>query len=187
MNTLVGGGDSHPDHNDAMSQEITVQTAGARRRRAQRAGPHLNLDSARRRQRCSAAPRMSATQAARFRATTSRRSLIDRGEDTRRGGPHLRRRTCRSADRSSATSSGSSASHRNVGNNNIVANSSYPGRIARHLRSARPQLHAAADTGRSAREQQDSPRATTIRRSKSAICSRRAPTCCWHPRAGRRC
>ena len=27
MNTLVGGGDSHPDHNDAMSQEITVQTA----------------------------------------------------------------------------------------------------------------------------------------------------------------
>src|SRR5207302_1449581 len=27
MNTLVGGGDSHPDHNDAMSQEITVQVA----------------------------------------------------------------------------------------------------------------------------------------------------------------
>src|SRR3989442_1722589 len=27
MNTLVGGGDSHPDHNDAMTQEVTVQTA----------------------------------------------------------------------------------------------------------------------------------------------------------------
>ena len=27
MNTLVGGGDSHPDHNDAMTQEVTVQTS----------------------------------------------------------------------------------------------------------------------------------------------------------------
>jgi hypothetical protein len=42
MNTLVGGGDSHPDHNDAMTQETTVQTAslGAE---VSAGGPHLNL------------------------------------------------------------------------------------------------------------------------------------------------
>ena len=42
MNTLVGGGDSHPDHNDAMTQEITVQTSslGAE---VSAGGPHLNL------------------------------------------------------------------------------------------------------------------------------------------------
>ena len=42
MNTLVGGGDSHPDHNDAMSQEITVQTA-ALGAEVSAGGPHLNL------------------------------------------------------------------------------------------------------------------------------------------------
>jgi len=42
MNTLVGGGDSHPDHNDAMTQEITVQTA-ALGAEVSAGGPHLNL------------------------------------------------------------------------------------------------------------------------------------------------
>src|SRR6266849_1530247 len=42
MNTPVGGGDSHPDHNDAMSQEITVQTA-ALGAEVSAGGPHLNL------------------------------------------------------------------------------------------------------------------------------------------------
>src|SRR4029450_13869293 len=42
MNTLVGGGDSHPDHNEGMSQEITVQTA-ALGAEVSAGGPHLNL------------------------------------------------------------------------------------------------------------------------------------------------
>src|SRR5207245_9497633 len=42
MNTLVGGGDSHPDHNDAMSQEITVQTA-ALGAEDSAGGPYVNL------------------------------------------------------------------------------------------------------------------------------------------------
>src|SRR6266571_2146579 len=42
MNTLVGGGDSHPDHNDAMTQEVTVQTA-ALGAEVSAGGPHLNL------------------------------------------------------------------------------------------------------------------------------------------------
>jgi len=42
MNTLVGGGDSHPDHNDAMTQEVTVQTA-ALGADVSAGGPHLNL------------------------------------------------------------------------------------------------------------------------------------------------
>src|SRR5437773_2903160 len=42
MNTLVGGGDSHPDHNDAMTQETTVQTAGLGAE-VSAGGPHLNL------------------------------------------------------------------------------------------------------------------------------------------------
>src|SRR5258705_4364632 len=41
MNTLVGGGDSHPDHNDAMSQESTVQTA-ALGADVSAGGPRLN-------------------------------------------------------------------------------------------------------------------------------------------------
>jgi hypothetical protein len=42
MNTLVGGGDSHPDHNDAMTQEMTVQTA-ALGADVSGGGPHVNL------------------------------------------------------------------------------------------------------------------------------------------------
>ena len=42
MNTLVGGGDSHPDHNDAMTQETTVQTA-ALGAEVSAGGPRLNL------------------------------------------------------------------------------------------------------------------------------------------------
>jgi carboxypeptidase family protein len=42
MNTLVGGGDSHPDHNDAMTQEMTVQTA-ALGAEVSGGGPHVNL------------------------------------------------------------------------------------------------------------------------------------------------
>ena len=151
-------------------------------------GPHLNLDSARRRQRASAAPPTSATPTASFQTDNlTQRPARPRLEDARRGRLDLRRRTRRSADRSSATSSGSSASHRNVGNNNIVANSFYPGRVARHLRPARPQLHAAADMA-------DQPANNKITayddyqyEVTSAICSPRAPTCCWRPRAGRRC
>jgi hypothetical protein len=41
MNTLVGGGDSHPDHNDAMTQETTVQTAALGAEESA-GGPRLN-------------------------------------------------------------------------------------------------------------------------------------------------
>jgi len=42
MNTLVGGGDSHPDHNDGMTQEMTVQTS-ALGAEVSAGGPHINL------------------------------------------------------------------------------------------------------------------------------------------------
>jgi hypothetical protein len=42
MNTLVGGGDSHPDHNDGMIQEMTVQTS-ALGAEVSAGGPHINL------------------------------------------------------------------------------------------------------------------------------------------------
>jgi len=42
MNTLVGGGDSQPDHNDAMIGEMTVQTS-ALGAEVSAGGPHINL------------------------------------------------------------------------------------------------------------------------------------------------
>jgi hypothetical protein len=42
MNTFIGGGDGQPDHNDAMTQEVTVQTS-ANPAEVSTGGPHINL------------------------------------------------------------------------------------------------------------------------------------------------
>jgi Carboxypeptidase regulatory-like domain len=124
MNTLVGGGDSHPDHNDAMSQEITVQTA-ALGADVSAGGPHLNLIPREGGNVFSGATYVGYTGGA-FQSDNLSQSLIDRGLKTPDavdlifdvnvsvGGPIKRDKLW------------FFASHRNVGNNNIVANSSYP-------------------------------------------------------------
>ena len=124
MNTLVGGGDSHPDHNDAMSQEITVQTA-ALGAEVSAGGPHLNLIPREGGNRFSGATYLGYTNGS-FQTNNLTQSLIDRGLKTpdavdliydvnaSLGGP-IKRDTLWFF-----------GSYRNVGNNNIVANSFYP-------------------------------------------------------------
>jgi hypothetical protein len=124
MNTLVGGGDSHPDHNDAMSQEITVQTA-ALGADVSAGGPHLNLIPREGGNVFSGATYAGYTGSS-FQSDNLSQSLIDRGLKTpdavdvifdinaSLGGPIKRDKLW------------FFASHRTVGNNNIVANSQYP-------------------------------------------------------------
>lgn len=124
MNTLVGGGDSHPDHNDAMSQEITVQTA-ALGAEVSAGGPHLNLIPREGGNRFSGATYAGYTNGS-FQSNNLTQDLFDRGlktpdavdliYDTNAsvGGPLKRDRLW------------FFGSYRNVGNNNIVANSFYP-------------------------------------------------------------
>jgi hypothetical protein len=124
MNTLVGGGDSHPDHNDAMSQEITVQTA-ALGAEVSAGGPHLNLIPREGGNRFSGATYLGYTNGS-FQTNNLTQNLIDRGLKTpdavdlifdanaSLGGPITRDRLW------------FFGSYRNVGNNNIVANSFYP-------------------------------------------------------------
>jgi hypothetical protein len=124
MNTLVGGGDSHPDHNDAMSQEITVQTA-ALGAEVSAGGPHLNLIPREGGNSFSGATYAGYTNGS-FQTNNLTQDLLDRGlrtpdavdliYDTNAslGGPLKRDRLW------------FFGSYRNVGNNNIVANSFYP-------------------------------------------------------------
>jgi len=124
MNTLVGGGDSHPDHNDAMSQEITVQTA-ALGAEVSAGGPHLNLIPREGGNRFSGATYAGYTNGS-FQSNNLTQDLFDRGLKTpdavdliydtnaSLGGPLKRDRLW------------FFGSYRNVGNNNIVANSFYP-------------------------------------------------------------
>ena len=124
MNTLVGGGDSHPDHNDAMSQEITVQTA-ALGAEVSAGGPHLNLVPREGGNRFNGATYLGYTNGS-FQTNNLTQNLIDRGLKTpdavdlifdanaSLGGPIKRDRLW------------FFGSYRNVGNNNIVANSFYP-------------------------------------------------------------
>jgi hypothetical protein len=124
MNTLVGGGDSHPDHNDAMSQEITVQTA-ALGAEVSAGGPHLNLIPREGGNAFSGATYAGYTNGS-FQTDNLTQDLIDRGLKTPDavdlifdtnasvGGPIARDRLW------------FFGSYRNVGNNNIVANSFYP-------------------------------------------------------------
>src|SRR5437667_8886370 len=124
MNTLVGGGDSHPDHNDAMSQEITVQTA-ALGADVSAGGPHLNLIPREGGNTLSGATYVGYTNGS-FQTDNLTADLTNRGlrtpdavdliYDTNAslGGPITRDRLW------------FFGSYRNVGNNNIVANSRYP-------------------------------------------------------------
>ncbi|HKB14367.1 MAG TPA: carboxypeptidase regulatory-like domain-containing protein [Vicinamibacterales bacterium] len=124
MNTLVGGGDSHPDHNDAMSQEITVQTA-ALGAEVSAGGPHLNLVPREGGNTFSGATYLGYTGNS-FQSDNLSQDLIDRGLRTpdavdrifdvnlSLGGPIKRDRLW------------FFGSHRSVGNDNIVANSFYP-------------------------------------------------------------
>src|SRR5436189_3574530 len=124
MNTLVGGGDSHPDHNDAMSQEITVQTA-ALGAEVSAGGPHLNLVPREGGNRFSGATYFGYSGHS-FQSDNLTQDLMARGLRTpdavnlifdanaSLGGPIKRDRLW------------FFGSYRNVGNNNIVANSFYP-------------------------------------------------------------
>ena len=124
MNTLVGGGDSHPDHNDAMTQEVTVQTA-ALGAEVSAGGPHLNLIPREGGNTFSGATYFGYTDGS-FQTDNLTQDLLDRGLRTPDavdmiydvnasiGGPIRRDRLW------------FFGSHRNVGNNNIVANSRYP-------------------------------------------------------------
>jgi hypothetical protein len=124
MNTLVGGGDSHPDHNDAMSQEITVQTA-ALGAEVSAGGPHLNLIPREGGNSFSGATYFGYTGHS-FQSDNLTADLITRGLKTpdsvskifdanlSLGGPIKPDRLW------------FFGSYRNVGNDNIVANSFYP-------------------------------------------------------------
>jgi hypothetical protein len=124
MNTLVGGGDSHPDHNDAMTQEVTVQTA-ALGAEVSAGGPHLNLIPREGGNTFSGATYVGYTNGS-FQTDNLTQELLDRGLRTPDavdliydvnasiGGPIKRDRLW------------FFGSYRKVGNNNIVANSRYP-------------------------------------------------------------
>jgi hypothetical protein len=124
MNTLVGGGDSHPDHNDAMTQEVTVQTA-ALGAEVSAGGPHLNLIPREGGNAFSGATYVGYTDSA-FQFSNLTDDLIKRGLQTPDsvskifdvnasvGGPIKRDKLW------------FFGSYRNVGNDNIVANSFYP-------------------------------------------------------------
>ena len=124
MNTLVGGGDSHPDHNDAMTQEVTVQTA-ALGAEVSAGGPHLNLIPREGGNVFSGATYLGYTDSA-FQFNNLTDDLVKRGLQTpdsvakiydvnaSLGGP-IKRDTLWFF-----------GSYRNVGNDNVVANSFYP-------------------------------------------------------------
>jgi hypothetical protein len=124
MNTLVGGGDSHPDHNDAMTQEMTVQTA-ALGAEVSAGGPHLNLIPREGGNTYSGATYLGYTNK-KFQFNNLNDDLLKRGLQTPDavrmiydanasiGGPIKRDRLW------------FFGSYRNVGNDNIVANSTYP-------------------------------------------------------------
>jgi len=124
MNTLVGGGDSHPDHNDAMIGEMTVQTS-ALGAEVSAGGPHINLIPRDGGNLFSFASYVGYSNGAmQFDNLTP--DLIARGLQTpdavdlvydvnaSAGGPLRKDRLWLFG------------SYRNVGNNNIVANSFYP-------------------------------------------------------------
>ncbi len=124
MNTLVGGGDSHPDHNDAMIQEMTVQTSaiGAD---VSAGGPHVNLIPREGGNVFSGATYLGYSNGS-MQTDNLTSDLISRGLQTpdavrlvydsnfSLGGPIKRDKLW------------FFGSYRNVGNDNIVANSFYP-------------------------------------------------------------
>jgi hypothetical protein len=124
MNTFIGGGDGQPDHNDAMSQEVTVQTSG-NPAEVSTGGPHINLIPREGGNAFSAVSYLGYSNGS-FQSDNLTPELIDRGLQTpdsvdliydvnlSLGGP-IRRNTLWFF-----------GSYRNVGSNNIIANSFYP-------------------------------------------------------------
>jgi hypothetical protein len=124
MNTLVGGGDSHPDHNDAMTQEMTVQTA-ALGAEVSGGGPHVNLIPREGGSTFSGATYLGYTGSS-FQFDNLDQDLINRG---------LQKPDSVSMIYDANASLGGPikpsklwffGSYRNVGNDNIPANSFYP-------------------------------------------------------------
>ncbi len=124
MNTLVAGGDSIPDHNDAMTQEVTVQVS-APGAEVSAGGPHLNLIPREGGNAFSGAAYVAYTDGA-FQSDNVTPELLRRGlrspdavdqiydVNPSLGGPILRDKLW------------FFGSYRKAGNGNIVANSFYP-------------------------------------------------------------
>lgn len=123
MNTLVGGGDSHPDHNDAMTQETTVQTA-ALGAEVSSGGPHLNLIPREGGNRFSGATYLGYTDGS-FQSNNLG-DLLGRGLQTPDAVKKVYDVNLSIGGPIKADKLWFFGSYRNVGNDNIVANSFYP-------------------------------------------------------------
>src|SRR6266851_2494230 len=124
MNTLVGGGDSHTNHNDAMSQEITVQVA-ALGADVSAGGPHLNLIPREGGNTVSGATYVGFTGHS-FQSDNLSQDLIDRGLKTPDSVSKIFDVNASLGGPITPSKLWFFGSYRNVGNNNIVANSFYP-------------------------------------------------------------
>jgi len=124
MNTLVGGGDSHPDHNDAMTQEVTVQTA-ALGAEVSAGGPHLNLIPREGGNTFSGATYVGYTDDS-FQFNNLTDDLIKRGLQTPDAVKMIYDVNASLGGPIKSDKLWFFASYRNVGNDNIVANSFYP-------------------------------------------------------------
>jgi hypothetical protein len=124
MNTLVGGGDSHPDHNDAMTQEVTVQTA-ALGAEVSAGGPHLNLIPREGGNTFSGATYVGYTNGS-FQTDNLTQDLFDRGLKTPDAVDVIYDANASIGGPIKRDALWFFGSYRNVGNNNIVANSTYP-------------------------------------------------------------
>jgi carboxypeptidase family protein len=124
MNTLVGGGDSHPDHNDAMTQEVTVQTA-ALGAEVSAGGPHLNLIPREGGNTFSGATYVGYTDDS-FQFNNLTDDLIKRGLQTPDAVKMIYDVNASIGGPIKSDKLWFFGSYRNVGNDNIVANSFYP-------------------------------------------------------------
>jgi hypothetical protein len=124
MNTLVGGGDSHPDHNDAMTQEVTVQTA-ALGAEVSAGGPHLNLIPREGGNTFSGATYVGYTDSS-FQFDNLTDDLVKRGLQTPDAVKMIYDVNASVGGPIKSDKLWFFGSYRNVGNDNIVANSFYP-------------------------------------------------------------
>ena len=124
MNTLVGGGDSHPDHNDAMTQEMTIQTV-ALGAEVSAGGPHLNLIPREGGNTFSGATYVGYTDDS-FKFNNLTDDLVRRGLQTPDAVKMIYDVNASIGGPIKSDRLWFFASHRNVGNDNIVANSFYP-------------------------------------------------------------
>jgi len=124
MNTLVGGGDSHPDHNDAMTQEVTVQTA-ALGAEVSAGGPHLNLIPREGGNTFSGATYFGYTDGS-FQFDNLSDDLVRRGLQTPDAVSKIFDANASVGGPIRPDKLWFFGSYRNVGNDNIVANSFYP-------------------------------------------------------------